>query len=188
VRDISFTGNTFVSAAVLKNRILGFFPLTYNPAMMEDDVQYLIKYYRGFGFHDVKVARELHYSADGKEVSVTFHIVEGVRYKLQDFPQAIGVKSIPAEALPSMNKVRPGTEFNQAKIDEDKARIRDWIGIGSGREVRVQEVPIFSPQTPGVVRVNYEVEERPPARVSQIITASSLSKDTVGDAVHRIEV
>jgi outer membrane protein assembly factor BamA len=116
ISQVSFTGNTFVSSAMLAKRL----ETTAGKVLKttENDANELIKYYRSFGFHDVKVARELHYSPDGKEVSVTFHIVEGVRYKIQDFPQVIGAKSVPAETLVVMNKVRPGMEYNQAKIDE----------------------------------------------------------------------
>lgn len=37
-----------------------------------------------------------------------------------------------------------------------------------GREARVNTVPIFNPDVPGLVRLQYEVSERAPARVGQI--------------------
>jgi outer membrane protein assembly factor BamA len=79
VKDIGFTGNTFVMGAVLKKRV--HTSGKFNPATMEDDLRELVKYYRAFGFHDVKVNRELLYSGDGREVSVVFHIQEGLRYR-----------------------------------------------------------------------------------------------------------
>jgi outer membrane protein assembly complex protein YaeT len=173
VKEVSFTGNAFVSGPVLRNRVqtsskvLGLFGGKYIAAMTDNDVNDLIKYYRGFGFHDVRVAREVQFSPDGREVSVTFHIIEGVRYRIQDHPQVIGAKSMSTEAMMAMSKVQAGDVYDGAKIEGDKARMRDALGM-QGRECRIQDVPIFNPETPGVMRVNYEVEERPPARVGQI--------------------
>ena len=68
-------------------------------------------------FHDVKVARELKFSHDGREVEVTFHVIEGVQYRLADAPKVVGVKSLPAEALEAMDRVKPGDTYKQADID-----------------------------------------------------------------------
>src|SRR5205085_772116 len=88
VRDISFTGNNFAYSPVLKTHIHSsskflFIGGTFNQAMVEADAAELLKYYRRFGFFDARVARELRYTADGKEVTVTFHIEEGVRYRIK---------------------------------------------------------------------------------------------------------
>jgi outer membrane protein assembly complex protein YaeT len=169
---VSFTGNTFVSSGVLRThvdtsaKILGFGG-TFVPAMTDNDVNQLIRYYRSFGFHDVKINRELAYSPDGKEVRVVFHISEGVRYRLDGAPNVVGVKSVAREALEAMNKARAGDYFDDVKIQGDMNRIKDWIGY-TGREVRVSANPVYSQDKPGVVQMQYEVEEKPPVRVGQI--------------------
>jgi outer membrane protein assembly complex protein YaeT len=174
VRDILFTGNTFVTSGVLRNRINSsrmflHLPLggTYNPGMAEADVHDLIKYYRANGYHDVRVNRELVYSPDGKEVTLIFHIVEGVRYRLSNSPQVLGVKSVTHEALEALSKVKADEYYNEPQITGDTTRIKNYIGY-TGRDARVTPIPVYSQDKPGMVAVNYEVEEKPPARVGQI--------------------
>jgi outer membrane protein assembly complex protein YaeT len=175
VHDISFTGNTFVSGPVLAQRInssrqfLGIPGLggTFNKAMAENDVHELIKYYRAFGYHDVKVNLEPIYSGDGREVSLVFHINEGVRYRVADTPHVVGVKSVSREALEAIGKMKAGEFYDQAKIDGDTARICDYIGYG-GRKTNAMAIPVYPPEQPGMVQVNYEVREEQPARVGQV--------------------
>jgi outer membrane protein assembly complex protein YaeT len=175
VRGVHFEGNTFVNGAVLKTHInssdgplgLGVFGSTYNPAMIDADVNDLERYYRSFGFHDVHVSRDLQRTPDGKDVIVTFHIQEGLRYHVQDVPKVDGVHFMPHEALEAMSKVKAGDYYSENVIEGDLKRIKDYIGY-MGREVRTQAVPVFSKEVPGLVQVQYEVEERPPARVGQI--------------------
>jgi outer membrane protein assembly complex protein YaeT len=174
IRGIDFVGNTFVSGPVLKTHIqssskfLGL-PIggTYNSAMLDHDINELIKYYRAFGYHDVRVSRELVHHSGGRDVTVIFHIHEGVRYRLANSPHVYGVKSAPAEAFEAMGKMKAGEYYDQATIEGDAGRIRDWLGV-QGREARVMPVPVYDKDRPGIVQVRYEVEERPPARVGEI--------------------
>lgn len=182
IGGIEFKGNSFVSGGVLKTHIqsstkfLGM-PIggTYNAAMLEHDQNELVRYYRAFGYHDVRIGRELIYSPDGRDVTVVFHVHEGVRYKVADAPQVYqasassssAVKNIPHEALEAMSKMKAGEYYNQATVEGDLSRIKDYLGA-QGRETKTNAVPVFSPEKPGIVQVRYEVEDRPPARVGQI--------------------
>src|SRR5205823_5435529 len=143
---------------------LGVFGSTYNPAMVEADLNDLERYYRSFGFHDVHVSRDLQWTPDGRDLILTFHIQEGQRYRVKDVPTVDGVRFMPHEALEAISKVKAGDYYNENVIDGDLKRIKDYIGY-MGREVRTQSVPIYSRDVPGLVQVQYEVEERPPARV-----------------------
>jgi outer membrane protein assembly complex protein YaeT len=175
VGGISFVGNTFVSGPVLQTHInssngplrLGVFGTPFNRAMVEDDVNKLITYYRSFGFHDVHVSPEVRWAQDGSHVHLVFHIAEGTRYRVQGVPTVEGVKFMPAEVLTAMSKVKANDYYNQQTIDGDLTRIKDYIGY-MGREVRAQAIPVWSRDVPGLVTVQYEVEEKPPARVGQI--------------------
>lgn len=175
IKDITFVGNSsFVSGPVLKthlqssSKFLGL-PIggTYNAAMLDHDTFELTKYYRSFGYHDVRISRDLIPTADGREVTVVFHIHEGVRYRVGSNPQVDGVKSIPHEALEAMSKVKAGEFYNQSTVDGDITRIKDWLGH-QGRETRANAVPVYSQDKPGIVQMRYEVEERPPARVGYV--------------------
>src|SRR5262249_2965821 len=141
----------------------------YQAAMTDNDVNELMKYYRSFGFHDVKVARELRFSPDGRTVDVTFHVVEGVRYRLTDKPQVAGkLTGVSKESVESHIKPKPGEYYKQSDVDADMEMIKNLLGY-QGREARVIATPVFDRDTPGVMRVQYEVLEQPPARVGQII-------------------
>jgi outer membrane protein insertion porin family len=87
VKDIQFIGNTFVSSADLARQINSSAPWfasiggTYNNQKAESDVQALTDYYRKFGYLDVRVALERQRSDDGPEVTLIFHIHEGLRQR-----------------------------------------------------------------------------------------------------------
>jgi outer membrane protein assembly complex protein YaeT len=173
VRDIQFIGNTFVSGARLATRIhsshewFGFIGGTYNKQMADADVGELLKYFRGFGYLDAKVALETQRSSDGREVTLIFHIQEGLRYKVKDVPQVNGPKSLPVEQLQALSQIRSGDYVDQLKVKADMERITNWYGY-SGQRAQVQDQFVYLPDTPGTVAVNYQVEEHPLARVGQV--------------------
>jgi outer membrane protein insertion porin family len=175
VTDLHFVGNTWVSAERLRTLIntsdgplrLGLLGSTYSPAMIEADVNELIKYYRSWGFHDVRVARDVRYSPDGRGVAVTFHIHEGTQYRVQGTPTVHGARAFPPQTFEVNSKLKAGDFYDQHKVDADLTMIRDWYGY-QGIDVRAQATPIYSKESPGVVTVLYQVEERQPARVGQI--------------------
>jgi outer membrane protein assembly complex protein YaeT len=178
VASIEFTGNTFVTAAVLRTHLvssakfLGLFGGTFNPQMADQDIGKLIEYYKSFGYLDVKISRELQYHPNGRDVILVFHINEGTRYTLAGPPQWNGVKSIDLTPIQERSKVKPGEFYDQRAIDKDVNRTKDYIGY-TGREARVTAQPIHSVEEPGIVRVLYEVEEQPPARVGRVIVVGN---------------
>ncbi|MGL4552139.1 MAG: outer membrane protein assembly factor BamA, partial [Gemmataceae bacterium] len=186
ISSIEFTGNTFVNGGVLKQRInsgsmlFGSYGLRmmgqYNPGLLEHDVGELIRYYRSFGFHDVRVSREVIYAPDSRSVRVVFHVQEGVRYKLDAAPQVTGSKSIAHEALEAMNKQKAGEYYDQRTIDGDVARISDYYGY-TGRQTRISPEASFSKEKPGIVRMNYQVEEQRPAVAGQVIVVGNERTD-----------
>jgi len=174
VRSIRFTGaDTFVSGSVLMShihtsrKVFGLFGGKFQSQMLDADIAKLEEYYKGFGFLDVRIARELQYTPDGRDVDIVFHVHEGVRYQVKDIPQVSGLKSILPEQGEQLNKVRPGMYYEQSKIDGDINRIKDYVGYG-GHEVQGRATPVYSTETPGLVTVQYEFEERAQARVGQI--------------------
>lgn len=186
VAGIEFVGNQFVSGAVLNTHVntsKKFLGLDVggllNLAMVDNDITKLEEYYKTFGYLDVRVSRELRYLPSGNEVVIVFHISEGVRYRLKDAPKVTNVRFLPVEQLEQLSKVRAGDYFNQNSIDRDTNSIKDYIGY-HGREARVQAQPIYSREAPGIVTVNYEVEEKEPARVGQIfIVGNSRTRQNV---------
>jgi outer membrane protein assembly complex protein YaeT len=171
VRKIGFTGNTFVSAARLNtqvrssHQIFGFIGGTFEPALADHDVSALEEYYKSFGFHDVKVARELQFEQDHRHVRLIFHIHEGQRYRVTAV-QVDGAKVLSEDQLLSSSKVHRGEFYNKAKVDADQQVIQAMYGY-RGYPVTVREQQYYT--GPGEVAVHYEVQEKPPARVGNII-------------------
>lgn len=173
VRGIQFEGQKFVSGGVLQThiqsskKILGVFGGTFNPQLADNDIARLEEYYKGHGFLDVRVSRELRWTPDGREVDLVFHTNEGIRYQIQANPQVVNAKSVAPEQLEQLTTTKSGEYYSDTKTNQDKKNIEDYIGY-MGREARVNTVPIFNPDVPGLVRVQYEVSERAPAKVGQI--------------------
>lgn len=184
ISNIVFHGNTFVSGAVLKTQIessekllgLTIFGGKYDAQTATRDIGKLISYYRSFGYHDVKISRELEYHANGRDLILHFHIEEGTRYVNAGPAQINGLKSVPIEPIQELSKVKADTYFNQRDVEIDMARIKNHVGYG-GREAFVTAQPIFNPDNPGVVQVAYQVEEQGVARVGRVIAIGNTRTD-----------
>jgi outer membrane protein insertion porin family len=181
INAIDFEGNTWESGAVLGSHInsshavlgIGFFLGSLNEAMIENDIAKLEEYYKQFGYLDVHVSRELHWNEDGQTATLVFHVQEGLRYQIKERPHVSGSTSVPVEQLEQDVHVKPNQFYNQNDIDKDLAHIKDYIGA-TGHEVRTQAVPLFDKSTPGVCTVQYEVLERPPAKVGQVFVVGNV--------------
>ena len=105
------------------------------------------------------------YLPDGRNANLVFHIVEGIRYRLKEAPTVVGSARVPRQKeLDEVLKVRANDWYDGPKLKRGEAEIRDWYGF-QGYDVRVQAVPYFSKEQPGLVTVRYEVDDgRRPAR------------------------
>src|SRR5262249_41914282 len=145
---------------------------TYVPAMVDNDITKLEEYYRNFGFLDVRVSRQLSYDPNGRDVDVTYNISEGVRYHLASTPTIEGLRYLPTEQLAQLCQVKQGDVYDEVKLKTDCNRMKDYIGY-LGREAKAEPQVVFRKESPGVVVVNYQVEERPPARVGQVLVVGN---------------
>jgi outer membrane protein assembly complex protein YaeT len=173
IKDIEIVGNTdFVSSAVLKthinssSEILWTFGGKLNQAMVDDDVHKLEEYYRSYGYHDVKVSRELQWTPDSRYVVLVFHISEGQRYRFKDRPQVIlNGNPRPNEKLQKLTTIKPFEYYDGKKVETDKSRIADYEGA-TGRDTKVREDITFIENS--LVQVTYQAQERSQAHVGQI--------------------
>jgi outer membrane protein insertion porin family len=169
ISDIRFTGNTFVGGEVLATHIQSskkVFGLggDYNAALIEADVGSLREYYRSFGYHDVAVSWEARHLPDGRNAVVVFHINEGARYRLKDTPTVVGSRRVPKQSeLEEVLKLKARDWYDGRQMKRGEDEIRDWYGY-QGIDARVQAVPYFSKDEPGLVTVRFEVDEGGPAR------------------------
>lgn len=172
LRAVKFSGNQWAESGRLMAQIntkptLGIFPTRYHPAAIEADIGKIEEYYKNFGFLDARISRGLEMTDDGRDVIVTYYISEGSRYTIQNAPHVHTKGAVPLEQLEQLSKLKPGQYYSQTEVEGDVNNMKDYIGY-TGRMANVQAVPVFNRDTPGVVQVNYEIDERPPARVGQI--------------------
>ncbi len=172
LRAVKFAGNEWgetgrLMAQIQTKPILGLFPTRYHPSAIESDISKIEEYYKNFGFLDVKVSKGLELTEDGRDVIVTYYVSEGVRYTIQNMPHVHTRGAVPVEQLEQLSRIKAGQFYSQADVDQDVNNIKDYEGY-TGRMANVQPVPVFNRDMPGVVQVNYEVDERPPCRVGQI--------------------
>lgn len=180
VRSINFTGQgELANAARLRTQtetsraFLGL-PLggVFNPAMIEGDVLKLKEYYRSNGYLAVHVSRELKFSDDFRFVDVLYHIREGTRFRVKDVTVE-GTKDFPREQLASVLQVKKGEFYNENIVNADVRNLTDYGGW-RGFPLKVESTPSAVPGEPGVVRVQYVVQERSAAhKVGQVIVVGN---------------
>src|SRR5262249_22007013 len=140
----------------------------YNAAMAEADAAKLEEYYKANGFLGVRVGREVQWEADGRTVCLVFHVVEGPQYHVQGAATIQGARSVALESLQALSKVHDGDAWRGETVVGDVKRIEDYYGY-EGRKVRVEAIPVFLPDAPGLVHVQYEIEEPlAPAKVGRV--------------------
>lgn len=173
VREIKFIGNTFVSSARLATQLKSspqWFHLiggTYNKQKADADVSVLYEYFRGFGYQDVSIALETQRSADDSEITMIFHIQEGLRYRVQDV-DVHGTETVPREQLMAQSLFKPGDFLDEGKLKGDAKAIANYMRY-YGQGVRVEAMPVWLPDTPGMCKVRFiTVKEKPKAKKKSV--------------------
>ena len=158
---------------------LGAFGGTYNPEMIDADVNKLEEYYKSNGYLNVHVSREVRFSDDFLFVDVVFHIQEGVRYRIHDHTIE-GARNFPLkEELNALVTLKDGDYYNEGVVNKDVAYLGAWEGW-RGYQTDVKKVVTEIPETPGMVRVQYVVEDHPQSKVGEvIIVGNDVTKDRI---------
>ncbi len=170
----SFVGNTIASDARLLTQIKskpGIFWVIggdVDRETIDADVQALTAYYRGLGFFQARVSRELSVVHDGGRdwTHLTFIVNEGPRYSVRNV-SFIGNDKFKTEFLARDLKLKSGEPFNQAKMDADLNLIRDIYGGRGFVFADIQADPRFL-EKPGQLDLVYNVSEGQRYRVGQI--------------------
>jgi outer membrane protein insertion porin family len=186
VRDIFFVGqNELATGRRLRTSqidtgaaFLATFGGVFNPAMIDNDVLKLEEYYRKNGYLNVHVSRELQFSDDFHFVDVTFHIQEGLRYRVAD-SVIEGKSHFSREELASVTRVKKGDYYNETIVTTDVNYLTAYCGFRA-YQTEVKKIVTEVPDSPGMVRVLYVVEEKMPAKVGEvIIVGNAVTKDRV---------
>lgn len=182
VSSIKFEGNSFVSGGRLNTQVdtsrqfLGLFGGDFEPAKADHDCAKLEEYYKSNGYLEAKVSRELRWDEDQRHVTLVFHVDEGDRFRVAA-TQVEGNKIYSDDKLLATAALRPGEFYNKNKAIKDQGAIQAIYGYG-GYGVSVHEQDYYP--APGQVAVHYEVQERPPARVKEVlIVGNEWTRDNV---------
>jgi outer membrane protein assembly complex protein YaeT len=145
----------------------GFTGGKYDPVQVEFDVVRLQEYYKSLGYLDARISTERTWSADHRTVDLLVVIEEGPRYKIGDV-RIEGNKVFEENNLLQLTDLRPQGYYDRFVIQSDIRRLRDYYGY-SGRQVPIDEKFYIDHEKPGIVHVAYQIIERPPVRVGEII-------------------
>lgn len=183
VRSLGFRGhNELASGARLSTQIDSSRPFLYliggvfNPGMVDSDVLKIEEYYRNNGYLTARATRELRFSDDFQWVDITYHIHEGQHYRIKSVGIE-GTKQLGHEQVSSILRARAGEHYNEAVVAADMKNITDLYGW-RGYPVQVNR-DLYEVE-PGVIRVQYQVQESQPFRVGQvIIVGNEVTQDRV---------
>ena len=191
VRGVEFRGNTVAGSGRLATQLVTSGPLIprfvtplsqkFQPALLTEDKRRLTDYYHRLGRLEAGVREELvPHPADPAQVTVVYHITEGPEYTVE----AVGVagnKAFPEGRLKRVLDVKPGDRFDKDKVAGDMARLKAFYGQ-KGFNAPVQELLVANPDKPGVVQVQYQVDEPrgEPSRTGRIlIEGNTVTADRV---------
>jgi outer membrane protein insertion porin family len=157
---------------------LGLMGGVFNPRLIDNDVMKLEEYYKANGYLNVRVSRDLAFSEDFRAVDITFHIQEGIRYKVEAVT-VNGAKTIEPAQVKNITRLKRGEFYNEGIVNADVRNITDYYGW-RGLPVVVDKKWYPVPDQTGLVRVQYEVMEKPPSKVGEIfIVGNDVTQDRV---------
>jgi outer membrane protein assembly complex protein YaeT len=185
VRSVHFVGQSeLANEARLRTQIdtsrafLQTWGGAFNPRMVDSDVFKLEEYYRNNGYLKAHVSRELRFSDDFKFVDITFHVQEGIRYRVQDY-SLVGSKQFRTEELQSFMTLKKGEYFNAGEINKNISYITDYEGW-RGYHADVKMIPTEVPDAPGLMRMQFLVDDKDQTKVGEIIVVgNTVTQDRV---------
>lgn len=172
VQRIRFEGNDFVSGPVLKTKlatkaaIARFIGGNYDPESIQNDADGLTRYYHALGFFDARVEAEETFSEDKANVTVTFRVNEGQRFKVRSI-NVVGNDVIDAPELLKKQELKEGDFFNERFLRKDVQAMKDQYDNLGRLFAEVEPVPRFL-EDAGWVDLEYHVNEDRPYRIGAI--------------------
>lgn len=170
---VKFVGNTIASDERLKTQIKskpGFlwylFKGQVDRKQIDEDIERLTAYYRGLGFFNARIGRELEFSESGQWLTLTFVIDEGPRYVVRNVTVA-GNEKFPTNTLLEHMELKSGDYFNLAKMHRDVNSLRDVYGGQGHIFADIQADPRFL-EEPGQLDLVYKIKEGGVWRASHV--------------------
>ena len=186
VSKVSFVGQSELATSARLNTqvetsaaILNTFSGKFSDAMVQADVVKLEMYYKNNGYRNAHVSRELKFSDDFCFVEVIFHIQEGIRFRVKEWTLEGNFKYLPREQVASVPMLKKDDWYNQNTVSKDVVNLSAYIGW-RGYKADVKATDEVIPDSPGLVRVHYEVDDHPLARIGEvIIVGNNVTQDHI---------
>jgi len=184
IKNVVFEGNTSFSERDLKRQIatrksFWFFRTgVFDKDRAETDIALLQNFYRDQGFLDARILYRVEKSNGGKDLTVIFSIDEGERYKIESI-EFLGVAVFSNAELLEGIQCKIGDTVKRPVIAKDTRSIQQRYGELGYIYVDVRTIRVFS-NTPGLVRITFEINEGEQFRVGRVIVRGNLrTKDKV---------
>jgi outer membrane protein insertion porin family len=167
-----FVGNTIASDSRLltqiesKPGIFWLFKGEVDRKKIDEDIERLTAYYRGLGFFNAKVGRELQFTESQEWLKLTFVINEGPRYKVRSV-SVLGNTKFTTDELVANLKLKGGDFFNQSQMTADVTTMQDKYGGIGYVFADVKADPRFL-EEPGQLDLVYNITEGDRYRVGEI--------------------
>ncbi|MBI3407880.1 MAG: BamA/TamA family outer membrane protein [Planctomycetes bacterium] len=191
VRDIRFSGNKELATdARLRTQIdmsralFGFeagslIASKFDPKRVDGDVLKLEEYYKDQGYIHARVTREPIFSQDHRFVDIIYHIHEGQRHRVSDVEIKGNLRAVTMDQAQSILQVKKGEYYSGLLSAADKRNLSDQGGW-RGHQEMVTSTVYTIPDQPGLVRVQYEIQEKPASKVGQVfVVVNVVTQDRV---------
>lgn len=185
VREVKFEGNAAfkpkVLAKVVKTKPKSLFNLFTKTGQLSsdqlgEDVTALREYYQNHGYIDV-VVDPPRVDRTGNKVDVTFPVREGIQYHVAKVNYG-GPKVVTEDEVEKATKLKTNSVYSPAGLRTDIKAIQDLYG--SRGYVDFQAGASTSPAGPGLLNVNYTLEEGSQSYVEHVnISGNVRTKEKV---------
>lgn len=184
IRKILFEGNLAFDARKLGGQIETktafwiFRTGAFDQGRAEGDVGRIRNFYQDEGYLDARCSFRKEASADSADLTVIFTVEEGTRYVIEDV-QILGNAVLTTEELLEAIQSRVGETVKRPRVDADVKTIRDRYGELGYIYAETKATRVFS-QTPGAVRITFEVKEKERYKVGRVVVrGNARTKDKV---------
>jgi outer membrane protein insertion porin family len=174
-----FIGPTIASDARLRTQIKSTPAILWVPLFggnverkeIDEDINRLTAYYRGLGFFDCRIGRQLHYNDAQNWLHLTFVIDEGPRYQVRNV-SFLGNTKFTTGKLAETVKLKNTTAenpvyFNQAQMKADVVAIQDLYGGDGYVFCDIKPDPRYLEQK-GWMDLVYKIKEGDRYRVGKV--------------------
>jgi len=207
VRRISFIGNRHFSDKELQDTIstreskwFRFLSnaTSYDPDRLTYDRELLRRYYLSRGYADFRIISAVaELTPDGKDFFITFTLEEGERYRFGNIDVKTSLKTLNADELRKIIKVKKGAIYNVKQIDDIVEDLTFAAGTRGYAFVDVRP-QVHRNRDTRVIDITFEIDEGPRVYIEEIkITGNTRTLDKVirreirlaeGDAFNRVLV